>query len=346
MNYLVGYSTEQFLKIQIESSKREAKEMASFISSQIKNGSDKEIIVNDIQSSIENTNTEIGYICMYDWSGRQVCHPDPKNIGKVAGPDESYVSSVDDEINSKDFYTYLKTQKEGGGVRSFNYDRKSEIIYLYPVKGSQWIIAAHANMSRINSEHESLKANFIIVYTATGSLIVVLSLFMVRLLGGNYERQLKLKIERLSHEVLNQSKSNKAFFAYKAKMELNNGIKDKETATVPTSKKRILTYSRNELVPLEVEEIAHIYTENTVTYVKSIDGKTSNCNSSLDELYNKLDSSLFFRANRQFILSINAIDKILRYGNNQLKIEVIPSSAADIIISKNKAAEFKSWLNR
>jgi DNA-binding LytR/AlgR family response regulator len=169
---------------------------------------------------------------------------------------------------------------------------------------------------------------------------------MVRLLGGNYERQLKLKIERLSKEVLSQSKLNKDLFAYKTRIELNKGINDKKTSALPTSKKRILTYSRNELVPMEIEEIAHIYTENTVTYVKSIDGKTSNCNSSLDELYNKLDSSLFFRANRQFILSIKAIDKILRYGNSQLKIEVIPRSSADIIISKNRAAEFKSWLNR
>ena len=38
-------------------------------------------------------------------------------------------------------------------------------------------------------------------------------------------------------------------------------------------------------------------------------------------------------------------DEILRYGNNQLKIELNPPSNSTIIISKNKAAEFKKWLD-
>lgn len=66
---------------------------------------------------------------------------------------------------------------------------------------------------------------------------------------------------------------------------------------------------------------------------------------SLDDMYTHLDSSLFFRANRQFIISISAIDKILKYGNSQLKIVMQTKTSEDIIISKNKASEFKQWLN-
>jgi hypothetical protein len=51
------------------------------------------------------------------------------------------------------------------------------------------------------------------------------------------------------------------------------------------------------------------------------------------------------RANRQHIISVKGIDEILRYGNNQLKIELNPPSNSTIIISKNKAAEFKKWLD-
>jgi hypothetical protein len=47
-----------------------------------------------------------------------------------------------------------------------------------------------------------------------------------------------------------------------------------------------------------------------------------------------------------FKYPVNSIEKILKYGNNQLKIEVIPISEINIIISKNKAAEFKTWLNK
>ncbi|MFT7443048.1 MAG: DNA-binding LytR/AlgR family response regulator, partial [Maribacter sp.] len=108
---------------------------------------------------------------------------------------------------------------------------------------------------------------------------------------------------------------------------------------------RILTYMRNELVPISIEEIAYIYTENTITYVVCFDGKKSTTNMSLDDFFTNLNTALFFRANRQFIISINAIDKIIKYGKSQLKILLQSNTSEEIIISKNKAAEFKHWLN-
>ena len=344
MNYLVGLSTEQFLKIQLESSKREAEELAKMISFQIDNQVDRETIVRNFQSSIENTNTQAGFVCMFDWSGKEICHPNPEKIGKITGPDESYVSGLQEEVDSKDFYSYLKEKEKGGGVRDFkNSDRESEIIYLYPVNNTDWIVAAHANMDKINKEVNTIKTNFLLGHVVTGGAVVFLSLLMVRFIGSNYERELEKKNEKLSEEVLSLSKLNHDLAAYKKKID-RSGQKS-ESINTPKSKKRLLTYLKNELVPLDLEEIAYIYMENTITYVKRMDGKISTSNNSLDELYNDLDHSLFFRANRQFILSINAIHKILRYGNNQLKIEVEPKSEIGIIVSKNRASEFKKWLN-
>ena len=110
-------------------------------------------------------------------------------------------------------------------------------------------------------------------------------------------------------------------------------------------KQRILTFIRNELVPTAIKDIACVYTENTITYVVCFDGKKSTTNMSLDDVYTHLNSTLFFRANRQFIISIAAIDKIIKYGNSQLKILLQSKTSDEIIISKNKAAEFKQWLN-
>ena len=75
------------------------------------------------------------------------------------------------------------------------------------------------------------------------------------------------------------------------------------------------------------------------------DGKRSTTNMSLYDMYTNLNSALFFRANRQFIISITAIDKIIKYGKSQIKIVLQSKTSEDIIISKNKAAEFKQWLN-
>jgi len=68
----------------------------------------------------------------------------------------------------------------------------------------------------------------------------------------------------------------------------------------------------------------------------------------LDDLMSKLENNLFLRANRQLINSIIAIDKIIRFGNSQLKILISSKDDLDIIIiiiiSKNRTIDFKQWL--
>ena len=345
MSYLIDISTEQFLKIQMDTSKREAREFSSMVSSQISSGISENEVIKNIQTSIEKTDNETGFLCMFDWSGKEICHPNIEKIGKYTLPKESFISSISGDATSKDFYSYLKNKKEGGGKRTFSEkNRASEIIYVYPVKNTDWIIAAHANTQKIEEQISAVKKNFIIVYSVTGALIVILSLITVRLIGSHYEKVLELKNEKLSDEVLSLSKLNYDLINYKNKIKTAETLEPVQTEV--NSKQRILTYSKNELVPILVEQIAYIYTENTITYIISIENKKSTSNSSLDELYNDLNKTLFFRANRQYILSINAIDKIIRYGNNQLKIEVLPKTELNIIISKNKASEFKAWLNK
>ena len=68
---------------------------------------------------------------------------------------------------------------------------------------------------------------------------------------------------------------------------------------------------------------------------------------SLDYLMSKLENNLFLRVNRQLIISITAIDKIIRYGISQLKILISSKDDLDIIIiiiSKNRTIDFKQWL--
>lgn len=342
MSYLIKVSTNQFLEIQIESSQREAREFSNLVSYQITNGIDRDTIINNIQKSIEGTNTESGFICMFDWSGIEICHPDPQKIGKQISPNESSVRPLDQGINSEDFYQLLKNKKQHGGIREFNTDRSSEIIYLYPVKNSDWIIAAHANIDKIDKEIKKLKVTFLLVNLLTGMSIILLSVIIVRYLSNYYEKELELKNQLLLGEVLNLSKLNLNLTNYKSKINAKID-KDIENGDELKIKNRLLTSSKNKLISIKVKQIAYINTENSITTIMCLDGKKYTHNSSLDELYNGLDHSVFFRANRQYILSVNGIDEILKYGNNQLKIKT--KLNISIIISKNKAAEFKKWLN-
>ncbi|MGQ7855984.1 LytTR family transcriptional regulator DNA-binding domain-containing protein [Pedobacter sp. WC2501] len=57
-----------------------------------------------------------------------------------------------------------------------------------------------------------------------------------------------------------------------------------------------------------------------------------------------LDGKIFYLANRQFIISHNAIKTIYNDGKNQLKIVVSPEPDEVILISKTRCRNLKNGL--
>lgn len=333
--YFIKVSANQLIEVQVESSKREANEVAKLIGFQFSSGLKKEEIIANTQKIIENSNTDTWFISVFNWGGKEVCHPDKTKVGQQVKSKETLLTSLKEKNNSDDLFDLLM---ERGNQST------SEIIHISPIKNSDLIVAANVNINSVSAQMNSLKSNFYLIFLIMGILVIVLSFLAVRLIGSAYEKQLELKNSTLTSEVVNLAKLNSDLFSYKERVAI---IPEKNTTEEPleNEKKRILTYIRNELVPISIKDIAYVYTENTITYVICFDGKKSTSSISLDDMYMHLNSTLFFRANRQFIISIAAIDKIIKYGNSQLKILLQSKTSDEIIISKNKAAEFRQWLN-
>lgn len=333
--YFIKVSANQLIEAQVESSKREANEVAKLIDFQLSSGIAKEEIVKNIQQIIEKTNTDSWFISVFNWSGKEVANPDITKVRQQVNSNQTLLISLKEKNNSDDLYDLLMDKSN---VAS------SEIIHISPVKKSDLIVAANVNLNSIKNQMSVLKSNFYLIFLIMGILVIVLSFVAVRIIGSAYEKQLELRNSNLTSEVVNLSKLNTDLVSYKEKVaELPQETVKEEPSE--KEKERILTYVRNELVPIAIKDIAFVYTENTITYVVCFDGKRSTTNMSLDDMYINLNSTLFFRANRQFIISITAIDKIIKYGNSQLKILLQSKTSEEIIISKNKAAEFKQWLN-
>ena len=68
--------------------------------------------------------------------------------------------------------------------------------------------------------------------------------------------------------------------------------------------------------------------------------------SALDALGEQLDERLFFRANRQFIISRNAIKDIDLWFGSRLSVNLTLAVPERIIISKTKTPIFKKWILR
>jgi hypothetical protein len=344
---LIKTSTEQLLKTQLQSSKREAYEISKILETQLSHGIPKNEVASGLQRSIENTNMEVGFICMYNTSGIEICNPDVKKIGQKITQKNSQLSGIGDQF-SENFYDVLKSGKPTGGLRDFIAEDRSEIIYVYPVKNTDWMLAAHANISTLQKQLASIKVNIILVNSLASVLIILLSFAIVRWLGSKYEKGIEVEKEQLVDDLRSLAKLNADMIDYKNKVERNipETSEEGEKRSEEKHKKRVLTYWRDDLVSIPVEGIAFLHTQNSITYIHCLaNNKVYNSNTSLDELFDSLDKNIFFRANRQFVISIRSIDKIHRYGSNQLKIVTAPAPPEDIIISKNKAAEFKDWLN-
>lgn len=99
----------------------------------------------------------------------------------------------------------------------------------------------------------------------------------------------------------------------------------------------------NKMVPLLAKEIAFFCIDSGKVIAKTFDEKTFNLDFNLDELALKLDPADFYRANRQFIISKNAVKDVDLWFNNRLSINLKVTAPEKILVSRTRVTEFREW---
>ena len=74
------------------------------------------------------------------------------------------------------------------------------------------------------------------------------------------------------------------------------------------------------------------------------DGKVYDYNRSLDSIIGSLDPTQFFRANKQYIVARDSVLEIVIWFDSRLLLRLPIELPEPLFISKNRAAEFKSWM--
>jgi DNA-binding LytR/AlgR family response regulator len=97
-------------------------------------------------------------------------------------------------------------------------------------------------------------------------------------------------------------------------------------------KTRILVKTPKGLLTLQLSDIAYFYVDAQQVFAKLFDNSHYPVDKTLNELEKAFDPKQFFRLNRQFIASINAIHNIHNYFNNTLKIELKPAIDKEILL--------------
>ena len=109
-------------------------------------------------------------------------------------------------------------------------------------------------------------------------------------------------------------------------------------------KARFLIKVGEHLRHIGVDEIAIFYSMEKETYLTTSTGKTYGLEYSLDQLEELTDPKMFFRINRKYIINLKAIKDIITYSGSRLKVKVNDSDSDEMIVSREKVAEFKNWL--
>jgi len=109
-------------------------------------------------------------------------------------------------------------------------------------------------------------------------------------------------------------------------------------------KKHFLIPSKGDkLIPVQTSDLACFCIDAGIIKALSADGRTYRFDYTLDELAELLDPELFFRANRQFIISRTAIKDIDIWFNSRLSVNLKIAVPEKILISKARINEFKKW---
>ncbi|GEO09004.1 LytR/AlgR family response regulator transcription factor [Segetibacter aerophilus] len=112
-------------------------------------------------------------------------------------------------------------------------------------------------------------------------------------------------------------------------------------------KKRLIVKKGIENIALKIEDIALIYTENKLVFV--IDGQSGKkyiTDKKLVELEEELDGSIFFRANRKYIISINFIKAFKPFEKVKIQVYLtVPELDHQIIVSQESAKFFRKWID-
>ncbi|MCC7317423.1 MAG: response regulator transcription factor [Bacteroidales bacterium] len=116
----------------------------------------------------------------------------------------------------------------------------------------------------------------------------------------------------------------------------------------PEFKKRFLIQIGDKIKKVEVPDIAYIFVLEKGVYLRTFQGSTFPVEYTLEKLETLLTPEIFFRINRKYMININAISTMVAYSRSRVKIELTPKAddPFETIVSIDRSAEFKKWLNR
>jgi two-component system response regulator LytT len=114
-------------------------------------------------------------------------------------------------------------------------------------------------------------------------------------------------------------------------------------ATIPF-RTRFLVKQGQKFISIETDAIAYFFSEGRFIFFKTYDNQKYLVEYTLEDLETMLNPVAFFRINRSLVIAFKSVEQIHPYFGNRLKLFLHPSMEKEIIVSREKVNDFKTWL--
>ncbi|MFC0876193.1 LytR/AlgR family response regulator transcription factor [Saccharicrinis sp. FJH2] len=126
-----------------------------------------------------------------------------------------------------------------------------------------------------------------------------------------------------------------------------NSIQSLLTKLQPRTKERFLIKTGDYFHSVPASDIVCFYIMERCNFIFTTTGKNYPIDYSLEKIETQVDNYRFFRVNRNYIVNYQTIKDVLAFSNSRLKITLKSSpTEEDIIVSRERVAAFKDWMDR
>ena len=111
-----------------------------------------------------------------------------------------------------------------------------------------------------------------------------------------------------------------------------------------TYKRRFTAHHLRQVVSVPQEQIAYFIRDELIYLHTSTGQRLMTDYKTLDELDDLADPARFFRANRQYLIALDAVAGYRTHHTGRLEVMLHPpNDRLDLTVSKEKAAQFRQW---
>jgi DNA-binding LytR/AlgR family response regulator len=111
-------------------------------------------------------------------------------------------------------------------------------------------------------------------------------------------------------------------------------------------RERLLIKRGQQLSYLKTELTAYCYADGKLCYAIDFSNNKYLLESNLSQLEDQLQPNKFYRINRHLLVNIEAVVKVHSWLGGRLKLELLPITSADTVVSRERVNGFKEWLGQ